>query len=260
MSSVWWPAFDPSAAMDSLHRAIHGMGSSGVTKQMSTRQSHLYLGIDVQASRGCPYVVLDQSGEPVDAGWLSGGLGEVVRGLGKVVDRHSGTRGSSLAAGIDAPRVPLRSPRQWYWDGNTARWRPARPSDRGNGRHCEIVIAAHRIANPQWTPHRPPFPEWMQLGFALFTSLVKCVPTYEVFPSASYALMDGDPPIRIGVWLKGFARGPKDILDAYVAAATVREFVQERGSAMGGGDGLGQIILPRPLPKPIEEVLRWPTA
>jgi hypothetical protein len=100
----------------------------------------------------------------------------------------------------------------------------------------------------------------MELGFALFASLGKRVPTYEVFPSASYALMDGDPPIRIGVRLNGFARGPKDMLDAYVAAATVREFVQERGSAVGGGDGLGQIILPRPLPKPIEAVLRWPTA
>jgi hypothetical protein len=227
---------------------------------MDTRDSRFYLGIDVQSSRGCPFAVLDQSGEHVEAGWLSGDLGEIVRGLGRALDRHSGTCGSSLSVGIDAPRMPLPSPRQWYWDGKTARWRPPRSSDGGNGRHCEIVIAAHRIANPQWTPHRPPFPQWMQLGFALFTNLGKCAPTYEVFPSASYALMDGDPPIRIGVQLKGFARGPKDVLDAYIAAATVREFVEGRGYAVGGGDGLGEIILPRLLPKPIKEVLKWPTA
>lgn len=98
----------------------------------------------------------------------------------------------------------------------------------------------------------------MQLGFALFASLVERVRVYEVFPSASYALLEGGSPLRIGVRLNEFAQGPKDMLDAYVAAATVREFVQGRGCAVGGGDGLGQIILPRPLPKPIEEVLRWP--
>jgi len=220
----------------------------------------LYLGIDVQAARGCPYVILDESGEPGESGWLRGDSLQAAQAVNALVDRHSGLQLSSLAVGIDAPRLPLRSPRQWYWDGPANRWRPARSSDRGNGRHCEIVLAAHRLANPQWTPHRPPFPGWMELGFALFTSLGKRVPTYEVFPSASYALMNGDPPIRIGVRLNGFARGPKDMLDAYVAAATVREFVQGRGSAVGGGDHLGQIILPRALPKPIEEVLRWPTA
>ena len=49
------------------------------------------------------------------------------------------------------------------------------------------------------------------------------------------------------------------MLDAWVAAATVKEFVNERGTEVGGGDGLGTIILPRPLPDPIiEEVLDWP--
>jgi hypothetical protein len=50
------------------------------------------------------------------------------------------------------------------------------------------------------------------------------------------------------------------MLDAMVAASTVREFVEGRGVEVGGGDGLGTIILPRPLPDPvINEVLDWPT-
>jgi predicted nuclease with RNAse H fold len=98
----------------------------------------------------------------------------------------------------------------------------------------------------------------MQLGFALFAAIKKCVPVYEVFPSASYTMLHDGSPVRIGVRLNGFARGPKDMLDAYVAAATVREYAQGRGCEVGGGDGLGEIILPRPLPKPIEGVLRWP--
>lgn len=49
------------------------------------------------------------------------------------------------------------------------------------------------------------------------------------------------------------------MLDAWVAAATVREFHGGRGIEVGGGDGLGAIILPRPLPEPvIEEVICWP--
>ncbi len=49
------------------------------------------------------------------------------------------------------------------------------------------------------------------------------------------------------------------MLDAWMAAATVREFVGGSGSQGGGGDGLGTIVLPRPLPEPvIEEVLQWP--
>jgi hypothetical protein len=129
----------------------------------------------------------------------------------------------------------MSAPRQWYWDGAAARWRPRRSTDGGNGRHCEVVIAAHRLANPQWTPYRPPFPERMRLGFAMFAALQDRAPVYEVFPSASYTMLEDDPPLRIGVRLKDFAPGPKDMLDVYVAAATVREFAQGRGCAVGGG-------------------------
>ena len=226
---------------------------------MSDRSRSLYLGIDVQTLRGCPYVVLDQSGEPVDSNWLDGSIRDVVRGLAGVVDRYRKTECSWLGVGIDAPREPLPSPRHWYWDGPRARWRPRRSSDTGNGRHCEVVIAAHRLANPQWTPHRTPYPDWMRLGFDLFAAVARRAQVFEVFPSASYSMLEDDSPVQIGVRLNSFAPGPKDMLDAYVAAATVREFAQGRGCDVGGGDGLGKIILPRPLLTPITEVLRWPT-
>ncbi|MDF7801722.1 hypothetical protein P4C99_19750 [Pontiellaceae bacterium B1224] len=48
------------------------------------------------------------------------------------------------------------------------------------------------------------------------------------------------------------------MLDAWMAAATVREFVEDRGMEVGGGDGLGSIILPRKLERPIGPVLHWP--
>jgi hypothetical protein len=49
------------------------------------------------------------------------------------------------------------------------------------------------------------------------------------------------------------------MLDAWAAAATVRDFVEGWGAEVGGGDGLGTIILPRLLPEPvIDEVLDWP--
>jgi len=50
------------------------------------------------------------------------------------------------------------------------------------------------------------------------------------------------------------------MLDAMVAAITVREFVSGNGIEVGGSDGLGAIILPWPLSEPvIDEVLEWPT-
>jgi hypothetical protein len=81
----------------------------------------------------------------------------------------------------------------------------------------------------------------------------------EVFPTASYRLLSGSD-MRLEVALKDFAKGPKDMLDAFVAALTARECSRGHGIEVGGGDGLGNIILPRPLPTPISEVLTWPAA
>ena len=79
------------------------------------------------------------------------------------------------------------------------------------------------------------------------------------FPSASYALLHGNSDVRIHADFSACKPGPKDMLDAWVAAATVREFVEGRGTEVGGGDGLGTIILPRPIPNLIDEVLKWPS-
>ena len=39
----------------------------------------------------------------------------------------------------------------------------------------------------------------------------------------------------------------------------MRELVEGRETEVGGGDGLGAIIMPRPLPEPvIKEILEWP--
>ena len=111
----------------------------------------------------------------------------------------------------------------------------------------------------QWTPLESEAPQWMQLGFKFFSVLENGATVYEAFPSASYRLLQGQTDVRINADFSACSPGPKDMLDAWVAAATVREFVGGRGAEVGGGDGLGTIILPRPLPEPvIWEVMAWP--
>jgi predicted nuclease with RNAse H fold len=99
----------------------------------------------------------------------------------------------------------------------------------------------------------------MKLGFYLFSELKDIVQVHEVFPTASYALLQNVKDVRIIADFSACKPGPKDMLDAWVAAATVWEFADGRGCEVGGGDGMGSIILPRPLPEPVvEEVLTWP--
>ena len=212
----------------------------------------LHLGIDIQIRRKCCYAVIDDTGTLIDSGWLSGAETEAV----DLVKRISGS--GEVYVGLDAPRMPLLAKRQWYWNKNKRRW-DERGSQWGYGRHCEVVISALRIASPQWTPLENEAPEWMRLGFRLYSALESLATVYEVFPSASYTLLQGNTDVRLDADFSGCKPGPKDMLDAWVAAATVREFVEGRGTEVGGGDGLGTIILPRPLPEPvIDEVLDWP--
>lgn len=102
-------------------------------------------------------------------------------------------------------------------------------------------------------------PEWMQLGFELFSRMSQFTIVHEVFPSATYQMMQHDKNASLNIKLQGFASGVKDMLDAHVAAYTVREFSQGRGQEVGNGDGLGTIVLPRPIANPILEVLQWPS-
>ena len=213
-----------------------------------------YIGLDVQIRRDCCYAVIDDTGTLNDSGWLPSAETDAV----DLVNRLLGS--GQVVVGIDAPRIPLVSPRKWYWNGNRLRW-DERNAQKGFGRHCEVVISAHRIANPQWTPLEAEAPEWMKLGFQLFSSLEGLATVHEVFPSASYTQLQGNKDVRIDADFSACSPGPKDMLDAWVAAATVREFVEGRGTEVGGRDGMGTIILPCPLPEPvIMEVLLWPAA
>lgn len=211
-----------------------------------------YIGIDIQIRRNCCYAVIDEPGTLIESGWFSN---DVVDAL-DLLKRWS--KSGQIYIGIDAPRMPLVSKRQWYWSGAKRKWN-RRKAQKGNGRHCEVVISAHRLANPQWTPLEQNAPEWMQLGFKLFSALEGHAKVYEVFPTASYTCLQGNHDVRMEADFSACKPGPKDMLDAWVAAVTVREFVNGRGTEVGGGDGLGTIILPRPLPKPgIKKVLEWP--
>jgi hypothetical protein len=99
----------------------------------------------------------------------------------------------------------------------------------------------------------------MNVGFDLFKKLEPLGQTYEVFPSASYRQLKEDRETRISLSFAAFAHGPKDMLDACVAAATTREFCLGRGTEVGGGDGLGTIVLPRPIGDiPHRSFFSWP--
>lgn len=209
------------------------------------------IGIDVQSARHCPYAVLAEDARVIDSGWTPPDrLADTARDLA--------SRYKTAVFAIDAPRMPLPRAREWYWRGG--RWQRSNGGEKGNGRHCEVVIAAHRLANPQWTPLHPVAPEWMRHGFALFDALEGIAQTLEVFPSASYRMMNDSNELRVSMSLAGFLPGPKDMLDATVAAMTGMEYLAERGQQVGGGDGLGTIVLPRPIPASQlnVDVMRWP--
>lgn len=211
----------------------------------------LYVGIDVQVRRPCAFAAVDESGVVIQSGWFQTAI-EGFQCLEPLSEHHE------LYFGIDAPRVPVSKPRKWYWNGSKKVWRERKPSEKGVGRHCEVAVKAHKLANPQWTPLAADAPDWMKLGFELFQTCEKLGVTYEAFPSASYTLLENDPSLQLQVNFSNMSPGKTDMLDAWMAAATVREFVEWRGMEIGGGDGLGSIILPRTLESPIGAVLQWP--
>ncbi|MEM7012451.1 MAG: hypothetical protein AAF585_13320 [Verrucomicrobiota bacterium] len=217
----------------------------------------LYLGIDVGVDRGCAFTALDERANMLESGWFDGDLPP---GLIEFI-QNAATTGKAVHVGIDAPRCPVPEPRDWYWNGHTREWRE-RKRERGSGRHCEVVLKAHGLGNPQWTPvESSVIPFWMKVGFDLFEQLeaMDRVHVHEVFPSASYILLEGEHEPRVSVNFSEFRAGPKDVLDSCVAAVTVREFCLKRGCEVGGGDGLGTIVLPRKLKVTIQEVMDWPT-
>jgi hypothetical protein len=218
-----------------------------------------FMGVDVQASRACPFAVLNKGGRQYGHGWLKGPAESRCEQLLQAVARIENEMGP-VAIGIDAPRQPLRSPRKHFWNGRGG-WRGRRAGEKGHGRHCEVVISALGLAKPQWTPPRKDCRPWMRIGFALYECLFGREHVYEVFPRASYNLMNDVSPAdaRFEISLPGWATGPADMLDACVAAFTVARFVSGGGCEVGGGDGLGSIILPRPVDYGVHGLVsHWP--
>ena len=220
-------------------------------------ESELFVGIDVQERRGLPYSILDHSCVMVASGWIScDSPGTQAKQMKQVLQSEAG--GARLAIGIDAPRMPLPDCRQWYWEGAKRQWRAKRPTDKGLGRHCEVVVKSLGFANPQWTPLIGESKPWMRLGYELFRELEPLGDVYEVFPSASYTALQ-EIRLETTIELSQFRPGPKDMLDAIAGAVTVREFAAGRGWEAGGGDGFGTIVLPGQVPEH-HPCMCWPGA
>ena len=176
----------------------------------------LSVGVDVQVRRPCAAVILDADLRMVDSGWLArespeAACADLEMRIQRAVARRDGS-GCAVAPkvmiGIDAPRRPLERKRAFYWERKAATWRKRRPSEKGWGRHCEVVVRASGLANPQWTPLLDLAPEWMRFGFGLFRKLTeKGYQTFEAFPSASYSLLSGERHAPLALDSPPFARG-----------------------------------------------------
>jgi hypothetical protein len=219
-----------------------------------------YMGIDIQISKGCSYFIVDKEAEIVNSGWAKEGTFlKTANQLKSVAFETAGSRLNNIAIGIDSPRMPLKIKRKFFWNSKSLKWGKKLQKEEVFGRHCEVVLKSLGIANPQWTRTESECPDWMKLGFMVYEGLEDFNDVFEVFPSASYNLLKNDRKLKVTINFANFFQGPKDMIDACVAAITVYEFIHGRGSEVGGGDGLGTIILPRPLPDSApRELLLWP--
>lgn len=199
----------------------------------------LFSGIDVQISRGCSYYIIDENKNYVTSGWIKENISQSFEDL---FSRISHNNTDEVAIEIDAPRMPIKKLRTRYFDRSKNIW--IEKSKTSNGRECEVLLKSFNLANPQWTKSFSESPDWMKLGFEVFSVLNKFPYVYEVFPSASYRMLEKEK-LNYELCLNDFASGVKDMLDASVAALTVYEYLNGRGCEVGGEDGLGTIVLPR---------------
>lgn len=211
-----------------------------------------FIGIDISERRGCAVAAIDGSGRSVGTRCCDSTVSGVIAAVREIAGD------TDVVIGVDSPRMPLARPRAWYWNKKTSNWRPRKQEERGWGRHCEVVISSLGLANPQWTPLLEDAPNWMRLGFELYKALGQIGQVHEVFPSAAYSQLNVGPGPSVQLTFAGFANGPKDMLDAYVGAVTVAEVEAGRGSAVGGGDQFGTIVLPRPTGSAPANLLVWP--
>ncbi|MDQ7816472.1 MAG: hypothetical protein RDU14_05555 [Melioribacteraceae bacterium] len=199
----------------------------------------LHAGIDVQISRGCCYYIIDQNKKYVTSGCIKEKIPQSFQNLFKELINN---QTDIIAIGIDAPRMPIKKLRTRYFDKEKNLW--IEKTKQSTGRECEVIIKSYNIANPQWTKTLAESPEWMKLGYNIFSALKEFPYVYEVFPSASYKMIEKEN-LAYELCLNNFTGGVKDMLDASVAAITVYEFVNGLGCEVGGDDGLGTIALPR---------------
>lgn len=198
-----------------------------------------FAGIDVQIKRGCCYYIIDENKTYVTSEWIKDNIPlSFINLFLKLTNNNP----EQIAIGIDAPRMPLNKLRKRSFNKKTASW--IDNGDEKLGRECEVIIKSYNIANPQWTRTLTNSPDWMQLGFSIFDSLKDFSFVYEVFPSASYKMLENEN-VKYELCLNEFNSGVKDMLDASVAALTVFEFVNGQGCEVGGDDSLGTIVLPR---------------
>jgi predicted nuclease with RNAse H fold len=228
---------------------------------MASPTNTVFVGIDVQVCRPLAVAVFDADLSMRDSFWIEAGGSLPLANL--LLDRleTAGFAHENIIAGIDAPSRARTEPRPFYWDSASGSWRSRKPAERGWGRHCEVIVSSSGLAKPQWTPPRDHAPRWMNVGFCLFAAFSRRgIKTHEVFPSAAYNQMAGEPSPVLSLNLASFSPGPKDMLDACTAAMVVREFHLGRGCRVGA-DGLGTITLPRPLPAGLPDtLLEWPAA
>jgi predicted nuclease with RNAse H fold len=198
-----------------------------------------YAGIDVQISRGCTYYIMNADKKYVKSGWFNKSIPQSFKNLFLEITNNQTDK---IAIGIDAPRMPIKKLRTRYFDKKKNVWRLE--TKKSNGRECEVIVKSYNLANPQWTRTFTESPDWMKLGFRIFSELKDFQFVYEVFPSASYTMLENEN-VKYELCLNEFNKGVKDMFDASVAAFTVCEYVNGRGCEVGGEDGLGTIVLPR---------------
>lgn len=225
-----------------MYDKINRTENSGLMANAKMKNNIKYFaGIDVQINRGCSYYIIDPNKKYVLSGWIKENIPQTFY---KLFFELSNKQPETIAIGIDAPRMPIKKLRTSYYDRKTKSW--IKKPKQSNGRECEVIIKSYNMANPQWTKTLADSPQWMRLGYDIFSATKKFPHVFEVFPSASYKMLDNEK-VKYELCLKYFANGVKDMLDASVAAITVYEFVKGRGCEVGGGDELGTIVLPRKL-------------
>lgn len=200
-----------------------------------------FAGIDVQIQRGCCFYIIDDQKMFVENGWVTKDVSDSLRNIFLKVCKNNPHK---IAVGIDAPRMPIDKLRKRSFERKTNSWINHKIDKAG--RECEVIIKSYKLGNPQWTRKLEDSPEWMQLGFSIYEKLKDFPFVYEVFPSASYRMLNKEN-LKYELCLNNFSIGIKDMLDASVCAITVYEFINGRGCEVGGEDGLGTIVLPRRL-------------